>query len=113
MFMKTYLEKLKAYVEAHPIQFDDGCGFSALNSLYWHYSECHNMSNEKTKYASANLSACLNDFSHENCEQVYGLVNALCAEYEEVAFLAGIQLGAQLMLELQQEEGEYGQAMYN
>lgn len=104
--MKIHLEKLKAYVEAHPIQFDDNFDLPALDSLYWHYSECHNMSNEKTKQASAELHACLNDLSYENCERVYGLVNALCAEYERTAFLAGLQLGSQLMLELQQEEGE-------
>lgn len=52
MYMKAYLEKLKAYVETHPIQFDDDCDFPALDSLYWHYSECHNMSNERTKKAS-------------------------------------------------------------
>lgn len=106
MFMKTYLEKLKAYVEAHPIQFDDKSDFPALDSLYWHYSECHNMNNEKAKQASADLNACLNDLSYEKCEQVYGLVNALCAEYERITFLAGLQLGAQLMLELQQNDGE-------
>ena len=104
MFLKTYLEKLKAHVEAHPIQFDDNCDLPALDSLYWHYSECHNMSNEKTKQASAKLHACLNNLSYENHEQVYGLVNTLCAEYERIAFLAGLQLGAQLMLELQQGE---------
>lgn len=64
------------------------------------------MSSGKTKQASAELHACLNALSYENCEQVYGLVNALCAEYERVAFLAGLQLGTQLMLELQWEIGE-------
>lgn len=60
------------------------------------------MSSEQTKQASAKLHACLSDLSYENCEQVYGLVNALCAEYERIAFLAELQLGAQLILELQQ-----------
>lgn len=64
------------------------------------------MSGEKAKQASAELHACLKDLSYESCEQVYGLVNTLCAEYERIAFLAGLQLGAQLMLELQQENGE-------
>lgn len=100
--MKTYLEQLKDYVEAHPIRFDDDCDFPALDSLYWHYSECHNMSNEKTKQANADLRACMKDLSYENCEQVYSLVNALCVEYERIAFLAGLQLGAQLILELRQ-----------
>lgn len=106
MYMNAYIEKLKAYVENHPIQFDDDCGFPALDSLYWHYAECHNMSNERTKQASANLSACLSDLSRKDTDRVFCLVGALCAEYERIAFLAGLQLGAQLMLELQQEVAE-------
>lgn len=105
MYMKAYLEKLKAYVEAHPIQFDDDCDLPALDSLYWHYSECHNMSNEKTKQASADLNACLDDLSLKDNNRVFCFVGALCAEHERIAFLAGLQLGAQLILELQKQSG--------
>lgn len=101
--METYLKKLKAYIETHPIQFDDDYDFPALDSLFWLYSESHNMSSEKTKQASADLHACLRGLSYEDCEQVYGFVNALCAEYERIAFLAGLQLGAQLICELRQD----------
>lgn len=73
MYMKAYLEKLKAYVEIHPIQFDDDCDFPALDSLYWHYSECHNMSNGKTKQASANLNACLEELSLKDNDRVFSL----------------------------------------
>lgn len=103
MYIIVYLEKLKAYVETHQIQFDDDCDFPALDSLYWHYAECHNMSNEKTKQASADLSAYLSDLSRKDTDRVFCLVGALCAEHERIAFFAGLQLGAQLMLELQQE----------
>ena len=57
--MKSYLRKLKAYVKANPTRFDDDCPLPALDSLYWHYTECHTMTNEKTKQASRNLSAYL------------------------------------------------------
>ena len=49
----------------------------------------------------------------EKADHGFGLTpskedNALCAEHERIAFFAGLQLGAQLMLELQQEAaGEY------
>ena len=71
--MNPYLEKLKAYVETHPIQFDDECDFPALDCLYWHYSECHNMSNEKTKQASADLNACLEELSLKDNDRVFSL----------------------------------------
>ena len=35
--------------------------------------------------------------------QVFSLVGSLCAEHERIAFFAGLQLGAQLMLELMEE----------
>ena len=62
------------------------------------------MSNEKTKQASANLSICLNDLSRKDTDRVFCLVGALYAEHERIAFFAGMQLGAKLMLELQQEK---------
>ena len=49
------------------------------------------------------MSACLNDLSRKDTDRVFCLVGALCAEHERIAFFAGMQLGAQLMLELQQE----------
>ena len=49
--MKSYLQKLKAYVKANPTRFDDDCPLPALDSLYWHYTECHTMTNKKTKQA--------------------------------------------------------------
>lgn len=104
--MKSYLEKLKSYVEANPIQFDDDCELPALDSLYWHYSECHTMQNAQTKQACHNLNAYLSFLSEEKRDTVFSLVGTLCAEHENIAFIAGLQLGAQLMLELHQEVEE-------
>lgn len=98
--MDNYIKKLRQYVAANPIRFDDDCGHPALDSLYWHYSECHNMSNAKTKAASRALNEHLGDLSFRENDRVFSLVGTLCAEHERIAFLAGLQLGAQLMLEL-------------
>ena len=102
--MKSYLRKLKAYVNANPTRFDDDCPLPALDSLYWHYTECHTMTNEKTKQASRNLSAYLRFLPPKKRDAIYCLASTLCAEHESIAFIAGLQLGAQLMLELQQSD---------
>lgn len=102
--MKEYLIQLRQYVAANPIQFDDDCDHPALDSMYWHYSSCHNMSNEKTKAASRDLHDYLGDLSFRENDNVFSLVGALCAEHERIAFLAGLQLGAQLILELTEDE---------
>ena len=103
MLMKEYLIQLWQYVAANQIQFGDDCDHPALDSLYWHYSGCHNMSNEKTKAASRDLHDYLGDLSSRENDNVFSLVGILCAEHERIAFLAGLQLGAQLMLELTEE----------
>ena len=104
--MKSYLRKLKAYVNANPTRFDDDCPLPALDSLYWHYTECHTMTNEKTKQASRNLSAYLRFLPPKKRDAIYCLASTLCAEHESIAFIAGLQLGAQLMLELTEEAGK-------
>lgn len=98
--MEKYIQQLWQYVAANPIQFDDDCDSPALDSLYWHYSECHNMSNAKTKAASRALNEHLGNLSFRENDHVFSLVGALCAEHERIAFLAGLRLGAQLMIEL-------------
>lgn len=102
--MKTYLQKLKAYIKAHPTKFDDDCPLPALDSLYWHYTEYHTMTNTKTKQASQNFSAYLQFLPPKKRDTIYCLASTLCAEHESIAFIAGLQLGAQLMLELQQSD---------
>lgn len=75
-----------------------------IDSCIFLFSKLTSHKSFEAKQASADLRACLNDLSYENCEQVYGLVNALCAEYERIAFLAGLRLGAQLILELHKKK---------
>ena len=101
--MKSYLRKLKAYVKANPTRFDDDCPLPVLDSLYWHYTECHTMTNERAKQASQNLSAYLRFLSPKKRDAIYCRASTLCAEHENIAFIAGLQLGAQLMLELTEE----------
>ncbi|MGM9669304.1 MAG: hypothetical protein ACI3VZ_06075 [Faecousia sp.] len=102
--MKTYLQKPKAYIIANPTKFDEDCPLPALDSLYWHYTEYHTMTNAKTKQASQNLSTYLQFLPPKKRDTIYCLASTLCAEHESIAFIAGLQLGAQLMLELQQSD---------
>ncbi len=61
------------------------------------------MSNDKTKAASRALNDHLGALSFQENDRVFTLVGSLCAEHEQIAFLAGLQLGAQLMLEIQDD----------
>lgn len=52
MDLREQYVRAKVYVKANPTKSDDGCRLPALDLLYWHYTECHAMTNEKTKQAS-------------------------------------------------------------
>ena len=58
------------------------------------------MSYARTKVTSWALNEHLGELSFQENDRGFSLVNTLCSEYERVAFLAGLQLGAQLMMEI-------------
>ena len=103
--MNSYIRKLRQYIAANPVKFDEDCDHPALDSLYWHYTESHSMSNDITKQADQDLYACLEALSLKDNNRVFNLVATLCAEHERIAFLAGLQVGAQLILEITEEPG--------
>ncbi len=102
--MDNYIKKLWQYVKANPTLFDEDCDLPALDSLYWHYGESHCMSNEKTKAASRAIRDYFGNPSPQEEDMIFTLIGTLCAEHERIAFLAGLQLGAQLMLELKEND---------
>ena len=51
-----------------------------------------------------NLRACLDSLLVEDSDVVFEDVVCLCAEYERIAFTAGLKLGAQLMMELTEDD---------
>lgn len=98
-----YIKMLRQHIAANPIKFDDDYDFPALDTLYRSYSESHSMSNTKTKAILQELNEHLDPLPFLDNDQVYTLVFALCAEHERIAFLDGLRLGAQLMMELQEK----------
>ena len=102
--MKKYIDQLRRYAAANPIQFDNDCECPALDALYWHYSETHDMSNDKTVKAYRALDEYFSGVPFKEQNKIFMLVGSLCAEHERIAFLAGLRLGAQLMVELTEED---------
>ena len=98
--MKKYINQLRQYISENPIRFDRDCDAPALDALYWHYSECHNMSNDNTRAGWQALDDHFSALSFDEHNRVFIVVGSLCAEYERIAFLSGLRLGAQLMMEL-------------
>ncbi len=74
-----------------------------MDSIWWHYGECYNLDSPAVKEGFRNLREQLDSLSTDDSELVITEVGCLCAEYERIAFTAGLRLGAQLMLELAEE----------
>lgn len=98
--MKDYLTKLKSQIEADPLTFYDGGDVPALDSLYLHYTECYCMHSGLTKQLSEELNGLLSALPYTDGDRICSLSSELAAEYERIGFVAGLQLGAQLMLEI-------------
>lgn len=101
--MKDYLAKLKSQIEADPLTFYDGGDIPALESLYLHYTECYCMRSDLTKQLSREMNELLSSLPFADGDKVCSLSSELAAEHERIGFVAGLQLGAQLMLELGKE----------
>ena len=98
--MDEYIRQLQAYVREYKIIFEEDCPQPCLDALWWHYGEYHNMDSSQAKKGFKNLRACLDSLPIKDSDVVVREVGCLCAEYERIAFTAGLKLGAQLMLEL-------------
>ena len=100
MNLKIYLERLKAQIKADPIQFYDGGDTPALEALYFHYTECYCMHSDLITQLSQEMNELLSSLPFIDGDKICSLSSELAAEHERIAFIAGLQLGAQLILEL-------------
>ena len=98
--MKDYLVKLKSKIESDPLTFYDGGDIPVLESLYLHYTECYCMHSDLTKQLSQEINELISSLPFADGDRVCSLSSELAAEHERIGFVAGLQLGAQLMLEL-------------
>ena len=96
--MKSYFEKLKTYIDAHPPNYGDG--ESVLTMLY----ECHNESNP---YDNGQIKADFNELYRQmngmelrDMDRIIYPVCRLCRDHERSGFIEGIKIGVLLHAEL-------------
>ncbi len=102
--MNAYLQSMLDYVQKEKITFWEEGDKPCLDSIWWHYGECYNLDSPAAKEGFRKLRERLDTLSVEDSDTVITEVGCLCAEYERIAFTAGLRLGAQLMLELKKEQ---------
>ena len=102
MKMEEYLRALENHVASHKLNLGDG--ESVLSLLYEAYSDNNRMYNDQIKADFAELYQLLNGMPLREMDWIINPVCALCRDHERNGFLHGVQLGAQLVQEIQSDK---------
>ena len=98
--MDKIAEKLKAYIDTHPLDLGDSDCETVLDQLYQAYAESHESDPPEIRDGFKELDELLGDLSLNDNNAVWNLCCQLCTAYERKAFLDGLQYGAYLTIEL-------------
>ena len=102
MKMEEYLRVVESDVASCKLNLGDG--ESVLSLLYEAYSNNHRMYNDQIKADFAELYQLLNGMPLREMDWIINPVCALCRDHERNGFLHGVQLGAQLVQEIQSDK---------
>lgn len=97
--MKKYIEEFITYLAENPIKFDTETETPCLEALWWHYAGFHPIQSEKSKNQQRLICEKLSIHKDGDTDEVMDLIGSLCTEYEKLAFIAGMKLGMQLVME--------------
>ena len=98
--MDKLAERLKAYIDLHPINLGEGDCETVLDQLYQAYIESHESDPPEIKEGFKELDVLLGVLSLDGNNAVFNLCCSLCIAYEHKAFVDGVKCGAYLMSEL-------------
>ena len=98
--MDNIAQRLKAYIDTHPIDLGDSGCETVLDQLYQAYAESHESDPAEIGDGFKELEELLCVLPLEDNNAVFNLCCRLCSAYERKAFMDGLQYGAHLMNEL-------------
>lgn len=101
--MDKIAQRLKVYIDTHPIDLGDGDCETVLDQLYEAYAESHESDPPEIKDSFKELDELLGALPLDDNNYVFNLCCSLCTAYEHKAFIAGLQYGAYLIKELATE----------
>ena len=98
--MDKIAQRLKAYIDTHPLDLGEGDCETVLDQLYQAYAESHESDPPEISEGFKELEEHLCSLPLEDNNAVFTLCCQLCTAYEHKAFLDGLQYGAHLIAEL-------------
>ena len=99
MNMVEYIRALESYVASRKLNLGDG--ESVLSLLYEAYSDNNRMYDDQIKADFAELYRTLNGTPLQEMDWIINPICALCRDHERNGFVRSVQLGAQLVQEIQ------------
>ena len=98
--MDKIAQRLKAYIDTHPIDLGNSDCETVLDQLYQAYAESHESDPAEIGDGFKELEEFLCSLPVDDNNAVFNLCCRLCSAYERKAFLDGLQYGANLISEL-------------
>ena len=102
MKMGEYIRELETYVASRKLNLGDG--ESVLSLLYEAYGDINRMYDDQIKADFAELYQLLNGMPLREMDWIINPVCALRRDHERNGFVHGVQLGAQLVQEIQSDK---------
>ena len=99
MNMEEYVQALEIHVASRKLILGDG--ESVLSLLYEAYGDINPMYDDQIKADFVELYRTLNGTPLQEMDWIINPVCALCRDHERNGFLHGVQLGAQVVQEIQ------------
>ena len=98
--MDKIAQRLKAYIDANPIDLGDSDSETILDQLYQAYTESHESDPPEIGEGFKELEEFLCTLPLEDNNAVFNLCCRLCIVYERKAFIDGLLYGAHLITEI-------------
>ena len=102
--MSTSTEKFREYIERNPVNYEA----EDMHSLVEYFGRFYRMRKpinpENIRDRFQELDPIMKSLSRKRERRLFDTVLELCEEYERAAFMEGLRVGAQLMLELSESE---------
>ena len=98
--MDKIAEKLKAFIDTHPLDLGDSDCETVWDQLYQAYAESRESAPPEIRDSFKELDELLGALPLDDNNAVFNLCCSLCTAYERKAFQDGVQYGAHLMKEL-------------
>ena len=98
--MNPYIHQVRAYIEQHPIscRYEDIHTISEL--LYECYTEVNPIETDEIRADFQKINRMISGLSVQDNDRIFALVCHLCTQQERSAFLEGLRVGMQLLIEL-------------